>query len=282
MSNLHKLDLLTNSISYFREAVQYAQNDFPNTNHWKFAIIHVVQAMELAFKEYLRRVHPAFVYESVDKPEKTLSLKGALARIRSPLIGALAITEGERAKIEKAIDLRNALTHFEFQYEKDQTEIKFAEIFGFMIFFYRERLNIKLSDIIEEEHHQNILKLVKARVEMLSRAKAYIKRLDIGDIWMCHACLEDTFVVSEAQCCFCHHAEKVVECESCGQEIVESDIIDTEDLFEWDHSEGRTILVEDYGLSHSACRLCIADIRKRAEESKRAQYDEDLLRDLLS
>jgi hypothetical protein len=41
MSNTHRLDLLKNSISYFREAVSYGQQNPIETNHWKFAILHV-------------------------------------------------------------------------------------------------------------------------------------------------------------------------------------------------------------------------------------------------
>ena len=56
-----KLDLI-NSTSYVREAVAYAQRDGVNETRWKFAIINVVQAMELAFKEKLRRIHPTLIY----------------------------------------------------------------------------------------------------------------------------------------------------------------------------------------------------------------------------
>ena len=91
----HRLDLLNNSISYFKEAVNYAQQESPDTNQWKFAIIHVVQALELAFKEYLRRIHPVFIFESIDKADKTVSLRTALGRLRNPHIGKLTISEGE-------------------------------------------------------------------------------------------------------------------------------------------------------------------------------------------
>ena len=67
VTGTHKLDLLSNSISYFREAVGYAQHDTLETKHWKFAIVHLVQAMELAFKERLKRIHEIFIYESIDR-----------------------------------------------------------------------------------------------------------------------------------------------------------------------------------------------------------------------
>ena len=137
MTTTHRLDLLNNSISYLKEAVSYAQQSPVETNHWKFAILHVVQAMELAFKERLRRIHPIFIYESVDRSEKTLTVRGALNRLCNPEIGNISITDVEKGKIEKAVKLRNELTHFEFNHSHDQIELRFAEIFSFMIFFYR-------------------------------------------------------------------------------------------------------------------------------------------------
>ncbi|TSD87557.1 hypothetical protein FFK22_017095 [Mycobacterium sp. KBS0706] len=282
MNTTHRLDLITNSISYFREAVKYAQQEAPDTNHWKFAIIHVVQAMELAFKEYLRRIHPAFVFESIDKPDKALSLRGALARIRSPAIGKVAISEKEKGKIEKALDLRNALTHYEFDHEREHTELKFAEIFAFMIFFYKTHLKIEAAQFIEEEQYQRIFKLVKARTELLANAKGYLSLADVGEVWMCRDCFEDTFVVSEAQCCFCHYREEVAECEFCGENTLASDVIETGDLFDWDYDEGRSILLNDYGLPHSACRECISAVRQKVEDLRRAKLYEDLSRELLT
>ena len=56
MSKPHRFDLLNNSVSYSWEPVSYAQQSAADTNHWKFAILHVVQAIELAFKERLCRI----------------------------------------------------------------------------------------------------------------------------------------------------------------------------------------------------------------------------------
>lgn len=91
--------------------------------------------MELEFKERLRRVHPVFIYESVDKPDKTVSMRAAITRLRNPMIGNLTISDADKNKIEKAFDLRSHLTHFEFNHSHEPIELKFAEIFSFMIFF---------------------------------------------------------------------------------------------------------------------------------------------------
>lgn len=275
MHKTHRLDLLNNSISYFREAVSYAQRDSDDTNHWKFAILHVVQAMELAFKEYLRRIHPVFIYESVDKPDKTLSLRSALNRLRNPQIGNISITDSEKAKIEKAFDLRSDLTHFEFNHSHDHIELKFAEIFSFMIFFYRSHLSLETSTFIDEEQHNKIIRLVKARAELMERAKAYIGSREDGTVWICPSCQEDTFLKAEEQCCFCHHKEHVVECPTCGTENLESDLVDISELFDWDYDEGRMVLMESFGMEDHACPDCISETKQKIEDIRRSQYNED-------
>lgn len=279
MTKTHKLDLLNNSLSYFREAVNYAQREGAETNQWKFAIVHVVQAMELAFKEYLRRIHPAFIWESIDKQDKSVSIKLALARLRNKSIGNVAISDQEAAKIEKAIQLRNELTHFEFNHQHAHIELKFAEIFAFLMFFYRSHLDLTTSEFADEEQHQNILQLVRARAELLEKATAYINQANIGDLWICPFCSEGTFVVAEEQCCFCHHREKVVDCESCGQATLAPDVVDTGDLFDWDFEAGLGTLIADFGLEHSACPDCISGFKEKLEELRRSQYLEDMAMD---
>lgn len=275
MSKTHRLDLLNNSISYFREAVAYAQQDPSETNHWKFAILHVVQAMELAFKERLRRVHPAFIYESVDKPDKTLSLRSALNRLRNPQIGNIPITDDEKGKIEKAFDLRSDLTHFEFNHSHDHIEVKFAEIFSFMIFFYRVHLGLTTASFIDEEAHNKIIKLVKTRTELMERARAYIESREDDTVWVCPSCQEDTFLVSEEQCCFCHYKERIVECPTCVTENFESDLEDISYLFDWVDDEGRMVLMDNFGLEDSACPECVSEAKQKIEDVRRSQYDED-------
>lgn len=275
----HKLVLLANSVSYFREAVKYAQSESEETEQWKFAIVHVVQAMELAFKEFLRRIHPTFIFESIDKPDKTVSMRMALARLRNPSIGNLPISDTEKAKIDKAFDLRNELTHFEFEFTHDHIQAKFAEIFSFMIFFYKESLGLSTEEFIGEDQLWQIMKAIRTRDELLQRAKAYVSRGEVGTAWICQECDEATFVLDEEQCCFCHHKEKIVSCDTCGSKAYESDLIDTTDLFDLDYDEGRTIVANDYGFEDSACPECIGDLKDQVREMRMSQYFEDMERD---
>ncbi|MCL4677658.1 MAG: hypothetical protein KJ017_03580 [Alphaproteobacteria bacterium] len=276
MSKGHKLDLLTNSISYFREAVNCAQAKETDTNQWKFAIVHVVQAMELALKERLRRIHPVFIYEVVDRPDKTVSLKTALSRLRNPQIGNLEITDDEKASIDKAVALRNELTHFEFDHAHEYLEFKFAQIFGFMTFFYRSHLGLKTEDFVDDEQHQRVIQLVRARSEIIDRAKAYVENRGGITVWSCQSCSEDGFIVEDQQCCICYYREDVLECPVCGEENLESEIEDITRFFDWDYDEGRTILHNDYGFKDKACKGCLGGIKDQIEEYRRTEYYEDM------
>lgn len=274
MSKTHSLDLLNNSISYFREAVDYAQRETTDTHHWKFAITHAVQAMELAFKEFLRRKHSALIWESVDKPGKSVSLRQALQRLENPEIGNITISDADRKRIIKAVELRGQLTHFGFEYEHQYIELKFAEIFSFMSFFYKVHLGLNPDDFIDDAQLQKIVRLVQARDELLRQAKTYIE--DSGStVWVCPNCTENTFVVEESRCCVCHYEDDVLECESCGETILSSQIVDVTEYFDYDICEGRARLINDFGAPHVACTECIDSVRDGIEESRtRGQWED--------
>lgn len=280
MSKTLTLNLINNSISYFKEAVEYAQHDDRDEIRWKFAIVNVVQAMELAFKEKLRQIHPTFIYSSVDERKKTVSLTEALKRLIDPAIGAIKITESDSRKIIKAVSLRNELTHFECKHPHDHIETKFSDIFSFMIFFYREHLNLPTDTFIDYEQHQRIISLVKTRSELIKRAKTYIKSEGFIDIWFCPFCEENTFIADKEECFVCHHQEKIIHCKSCDELALESELIDTSIYFDWDYDEGRMVLLDNYGLEDTACTHCIKNYKDKIEEIRLARNYEDFERDI--
>ena len=52
-----------------------------DSTQWKYAILNLVQAIELSLKELLRRQHPSLIYKDVDKQTETVSLKFARSRL---------------------------------------------------------------------------------------------------------------------------------------------------------------------------------------------------------
>lgn len=124
-----RFDLLNNSRRFLREAANNAVEAQANEERWSFAILHVVQALELTLKALLVKQHPLFIYEDIDSPTKTVSLTAALQRLCNPQFRFEEITETERRKISKAVDLRNQITHSEFDCSSEYAAAKFAEVF---------------------------------------------------------------------------------------------------------------------------------------------------------
>jgi hypothetical protein len=59
------------------------------------------------------------IYENIDHPRNTVSITQALARIENPNILGITIPEDEKKKIKTAVDLRNQITHFEFEFSEE-------------------------------------------------------------------------------------------------------------------------------------------------------------------
>jgi hypothetical protein len=278
----HELDLLNNSVSFFREAVKYAEKSEGDGSNWKFAIINLVQAMELALKEALRRIHPSFVYEDIDvaKPDKTVSITKAITRLKSHHIGGEAISEAESEKFTAAIKLRNQFAHFDCSYNAEYVEAKFAGIFAFMLFFYEDHLSVDRDEIIDQEQYSAIFSLKEAKEELLSKVRAQIAMHNLKPIWLCPDCLEDTFIVEEERCRLCGYAEKLQQCNNCGERIFEFELKDISELFDASVEDGRLVIYDRYGYDGGACLNCIdgvkEDVKNKRFEKFVSEMEEDV------
>lgn len=277
MSHTHHLSLLDNSISYFREAVSYARRGSTDAAQWKFAVINLVQAMELALKESLRRIHPVFVYENIDAPVNSLSITKALQRLKNPKIGNSPISDDEQKNFEIAIRLRNELTHYEFSYTGEDAEAKFANLFAFMVFYYQQYLGLQLDQVIRVDEYSDILDLKRAKEALLAQAMKFIRESSFGEVWSCPECQEDTFVLENGQCCLCRHQESVSECPNCRHVILERELTDLSDLFDIDYSDGDVRLVNDFGYSSAqGCDNCKENVREDIQRQRFDRYCEDM------
>src|SRR3954465_8786953 len=95
-----QLSLLENSHAFLREAVSKALVATSDIRHWQFAILNLVQSLELSLKAALKAIHPVLVYEEVDNPKNTVTLMRALRRLEDPMIGCLTFSEKDKLKIE--------------------------------------------------------------------------------------------------------------------------------------------------------------------------------------
>lgn len=147
-----KLNLLENSHDFLNASLYYYGQSKEKPEALKFAIIHLVQSMELMFKERLRRTHEVFIYENIDKPKNTVSITTALERLSS--LARIKFDAIDKSTIHTAIEWRNQIMHYEVDITFREIEAKFAVLFEFLYGFYKEYLGDELHRFIDAENWQ--------------------------------------------------------------------------------------------------------------------------------
>ncbi len=191
-----QVDLRKNSHSFLREAVRNAIEAESKEERWPFAILHVVQALELTLKAILAKQHPLFVYENIDAPSKTVSLTLAMDRLSKPEFGVDLLSSGERKRIAKAVELRNQITHSSFECSADYAAAKFAEVFALDIFLEARHFELEIDALVEPEALDAILGHEKSFEELHRRALERIEADNVPDdvVWECPQCEKHTFI----------------------------------------------------------------------------------------
>jgi rubrerythrin len=280
------LSLLENSHAFLKEAVRKALAATTDIQHWQFAILNLVQSLELSLKAALKAIHPILVYEEVDNPKNTVTLQGALRRLEK--IGGLTFSERDKKKIQHAMKMRNDVTHSDFSLTGEYAAAKFFEVFAFVSDFQRRHLDTRVSDIIPGSEFDQLVKIRQLLDELVLRAKARITKEKIDEklVWACPNCGQDAFVIEEgADVCYaCSHSDAVVECPYCEQLNFKEDMISFADYLDTDDDEGQWVVLNSYGYrDYSACPECLPKIKEdiqnqRAEEEFRRLEEEYYLR----
>lgn len=273
----HKLSLVANSHSFLAESVRNAIAAREDVSQWPFAVLNLVQAAELSLKELLQRHHPVLIYENIDNPKHTVSITRALARIVNPKILGITIPKDEESKINQAVELRNQITHFEFELTEEYAMRKFSEIFAFLVYFQGRYLQIEIEDILAQDLLQAVMEIEKCFAELKAKAIQRIKdeNISVEWVWACPHCREDTFVVEDNRnvCFLCRATEEVVECPHCGKYGFDVDMQDFSDSIDSDYSEGQVHIHNDYGYSqYVACPECIGKITDDIENKRAEDY----------
>src|SRR5258708_36976454 len=97
-----QLSLLENSHAFLREAVSKALVATSDTPHWQFAILNLVQSLELSLKAALKEIHPVLIFENIDNPKTTVSVMGAPQRLESPRFVQLSYPAEDKMKYRSA------------------------------------------------------------------------------------------------------------------------------------------------------------------------------------
>ena len=278
------LSLIENSHAFLLEAVTKAVAATSDTRQWQFAVLNLVQALELSLKAALHGIHPALIYENIDNPKNTIGPIQALLRLANPKIGNLTFTNEDKVKIQHAVDIRNRMTHSEFQLTPAYAGAKFFELFAFVSDFQRRHLKVSVSEIVPTAEYTKLFQIQKLREELIARAEARILEENVASeaVWECPDCGADTFVIEDATdtCYTCSYSERVIECPQCSELNFESSLESFFGELDSSYDEGQTVLHNAYGYSsYTACVECLprikGDIRRRREEEDYHRREEE-------
>ncbi|MFZ5758304.1 MAG: hypothetical protein ACOY32_01575 [Thermodesulfobacteriota bacterium] len=224
MNSALKFTLLENSRSFLAEALHKALLAEEDVPQWKFAIFNMCQAIEISLKERLRREHPALILENVDKGTRTVSPKGAIARL-SKLCG-VAISAADVAVIENVALWRNEIVHAEFSLNVTELKSAFSVLFGFIRTFHEVVLQENLSDHVPDNLWKEALEIQEYGEELAKRAaqQMHDEGIDPSTVISCPRCGRSSCVLQEDTCrCYvCGSKEDLVECESCHELVPEN------------------------------------------------------------
>jgi hypothetical protein len=120
--NRYRLTLLENSLDFLNSSLASAIrfHEESDSKSLKFAIIHVVFAIELLLKEVLRRKNSSLIYQNAEgagssRTIKTVSWTEAIARMRSSFPDQFdSVDSGRLATAQR---LRNQIIHYDVEYD---------------------------------------------------------------------------------------------------------------------------------------------------------------------
>src|SRR5713101_893086 len=173
MGNL-KLTLLENSHSFVNEALSKAILAEKDSHQWQFAIFALVQAIELSLKERLRKEHPVLIFENVDKRKHTVGLEQAAIRLRE--ISNVSITDSDINAIQTAIQWRNLVVHYEFEFSTEKLKPVFAKLLGFLTEFHKSHLGVDLADHVNGGNWKEAIAIDDYAKALFERAQKRIKK----------------------------------------------------------------------------------------------------------
>jgi hypothetical protein len=206
-----KFDLIANASDSLRRAVDLLAWDDFNSDHAKLkhAIVNAAHAIELLLKERLRRVHPAFVLQEVDKYPNILAItvSAATAVRRLKAIANIPISKTDEANLEAIRLTRNTIEHYEWHASETEARVIVGNALSFAFDFASEHLGIDLSEGFKKDDTWKML-IEQAR----DFAKAHGERLTskAPNVFLitCDECGQET-VTAIGSCILCGHWQEI-------------------------------------------------------------------------
>ena len=140
-----KFDLLSNAADSIERAIKLVAwgDDQSESRRLKQAVQAIAHGVELLLKERVKRIHPALMWENVDKypslSARTLTAEGAMSRLVN--IGGLSFSPKDSELIRSLRATRNAIEHYSWETTKQEADQIIGKALAFAIYFSRVELN---------------------------------------------------------------------------------------------------------------------------------------------
>lgn len=192
----------------------------------KRVIVDLSHVMELLFKEKLRAIHPAFIYENIDKfpsvDVRTVGAEKAFERLQK--IAGVVFSKANIKAVKTARDTRNKIEHFEFSIDETESNVLIGQLLLFIFEFSIEQLNLdwKQSYIDNRKWHL-LFEFTEFYTELLNKAETLIETEGL-EVMECPSCHNETFDLEKESCLVCGHEDEVLECLNCNEQYLYSTV----------------------------------------------------------
>ena len=253
----HKFDLIENAKDSLSHAVEHLTKKKKLTaSDLKRVILDVAHVVELILKERIRRIHPAFIWENIDKyPSSTAQTVGTEKAINRLLnLEGIALSVDSKKTLSICRRIRNSIEHYEFEIEFKKTRAIVGRILSFIFLFSKSHLKLDMEADFKRDDRWNALIAIYEFWEAHSKAVESQLLEEGADVCECPACGALTYNLSETECVFCGHMEEQIQCEHCEGMFWESETETFEEL-EGDAESGITGVYE-----HTICKNCMEEL----------------------
>lgn len=147
-----KFSLEENAYSFLNQSLRHYRKTTRNLREWPFALLHLVQSLELLLKAVLHKIHPILIFKDIDQAssdKQTVTLEQGLARLENL---KEPIEDKERIMIKRASIRRNQVVHHRVELNKFEWKKLYAQLFEFLHFFHFKHLGTDLHSHIDKEN----------------------------------------------------------------------------------------------------------------------------------
>ncbi len=264
-----KFDLIENAKDSLAHAVEHlTRPEGPTVGDLKRVILDVAHVVELILKERICRIHPAFIWESVDKypspVAQTIGTDKAVSRLLN--LAGITLPVGAKKTLLACRKIRNSIEHREFEMEPKEARAIVGRMLSFIFNFAKRYLKLDLETDFKQDDRWSALIDIYEFWEAHSVALGKQLSEERKPVWDCPSCGAGTFDPSLMKCALCGHTEELVECDVCHEMVRESD---TETIEGMNGNEESGV---DY-FSATICRTCL-DKEEAVEAAADALRDE--------